>query len=39
LARQYPTVEALRQAEDLQKYLQWIRRSKVERISNRRRRR
>ena len=39
LARQYHTVEELRQAEELQKYLHWIRRNRVERISNRRRRR
>ncbi|WP_375437211.1 HNH endonuclease [uncultured Hymenobacter sp.] len=36
LARQYHTIEALRSAEKLQKYLHWIRRSRVERISNRR---
>ncbi|MDF7810440.1 HNH endonuclease [Hymenobacter sp. YC55] len=36
LARQYHTIEALRGAEKLQKYLHWIRRSRVERISNRR---
>ncbi len=36
LARQYHTIEALRNAEKLQKYLHWIRRSRVERISNRR---
>ncbi len=36
LARQYHTIEALRTAEKLQKYLHWIRRSRVERISNRR---
>lgn len=36
LARHYHTIEALRNAEKLQKYLHWIRRSRVERISNRR---
>ena len=36
LARHYDTIEALRNAEKLQKYLHWIRRSRVERISNRR---
>jgi hypothetical protein len=39
LARRYPTVEALRQAEELRTYLNWIRRQRVERISNRRGRR
>ncbi|UYZ64988.1 HNH endonuclease [Hymenobacter weizhouensis] len=39
LARQYHTVEALREAEELQKYLHWVRRTRVERITNRRRRR
>lgn len=39
LARRYHTVESLREAEELQKYLHWVRRSRVERISNRRRRR
>jgi 5-methylcytosine-specific restriction protein A len=39
LARQYNTVEALRAAEELQTYLSWIRRQRVERISNRRARR
>ena len=39
LARRCPTVEALRQAEELQTYLNWIRRQRVERISNRRGRR
>ncbi|KAA9339892.1 HNH endonuclease [Hymenobacter busanensis] len=38
LARRYHSVEALRTAEELQKYLHWIRRSRVERIRNRRRR-
>lgn len=36
LAREYHTIESLRNAEKLQKYLHWIRRSRVERISNRR---
>ncbi|WP_246455446.1 hypothetical protein [Hymenobacter citatus] len=36
LARQYGTIEALREAEELQKYLGWIRNNRVERISNRR---
>ncbi|GAB2953776.1 hypothetical protein GCM10027048_18770 [Hymenobacter coalescens] len=39
LARRYHTVEDLRRAEELAKYLHWIRRSRLERISNRRRRR
>lgn len=39
LARQYPTVEALRAAEGLQTYLSWIRKQRVERITNRRGRR
>jgi len=39
LARRYATIEALRAAEELQTYLHWIRRSRVERISNRRKRR
>ncbi|GGG36145.1 hypothetical protein GCM10011378_10560 [Hymenobacter glacieicola] len=39
LARRYNTVESLRSAEELQKYLYWVRRSRVERISNRRARR
>ncbi|TGE25382.1 HNH endonuclease [Hymenobacter aquaticus] len=38
LARRYSTVEALQAAPELQKYLHWVRRSRVERISNRRRR-
>lgn len=38
LARKYGTIEALREAEELQKYLHWVRRSRVEHISNRRRR-
>ena len=36
LARQYASVEALRGAEELQGYLSWIRKNKVEKISNRR---
>ena len=36
LARQYSTVEALREAEGLQSYLGWIRKNKVEKIRNRR---
>ncbi len=36
LARRYHTLETLRAAPELQKYLHWIRRSRVERISNRR---
>ncbi|SFQ01180.1 hypothetical protein SAMN04515668_1151 [Hymenobacter arizonensis] len=36
LARRYPSVEALRDAEELQTYLRWIRRQRVERIVNRR---
>ncbi|MCA8831159.1 HNH endonuclease [Hymenobacter pini] len=39
LAQRYNTVERLRAAEELQKYLYWVRRSRVERISNRRARR
>lgn len=39
LARRYSSVEALRTAEELQKYLSWIRKQRVERISNRRARR
>jgi len=39
LARCYPSVEALREAEELQTYLRWIKRQRVERISNRRGRR
>jgi 5-methylcytosine-specific restriction endonuclease McrA len=39
LARQYNTLEALRAAEELQTYLTWVRRQRVERISNRRSRR
>ena len=36
LARQYPTVEALREAAELQGYLSWIRKNRVEKIRNRR---
>lgn len=36
LARHYHTVEALRRAEELQGYLGWIRKKKVEKIRNRR---
>lgn len=36
LAQQYGTIEALRGAEELQKYLGWIRNNRVERIANRR---
>lgn len=36
LARRYATVESLRQAEELQTYLRWIRKQRVERIRNRR---
>jgi hypothetical protein len=36
LASRYATVEALRTAEELQHYLRWIRKQRVERISNRR---
>ncbi|SDY05239.1 restriction endonuclease [Hymenobacter psychrophilus] len=39
LARRYASIEQLRTAQELQKYLHWIRRSRVERISNRRGRR
>ena len=39
LARRYSSVEALQKAEELQKYLSWIRKQRVERISNRRGRR
>lgn len=39
LARRYASVEALRAAEELQTYLRWIRKQRVERISNRRGRR
>ncbi len=37
LARQYATVEALRAAPELQTYLAWVKRGRVERIRNRRR--
>lgn len=36
LAEKHPTVEALRAAEELQHYLRWIRKNKVEKIRNRR---
>jgi PP-loop superfamily ATP-utilizing enzyme len=36
LARHYHTVEALRAADELQGYLSWIRKTKVEKIRNRR---
>lgn len=36
LARQYHTVEALRAADELQGYLTWIRKNRVEKIRNRR---
>ncbi|WP_310395034.1 HNH endonuclease [Hymenobacter sp.] len=36
IARHYPSVEALRAAEELQTYLRWIRKQRVERIVNRR---
>lgn len=36
LAKKYASVEALRDAEELQKYLHWVRRSRIEHISNRR---
>lgn len=36
LARRYPTVAALQAAEELQTYLRWIRRQRVECITNRR---
>ena len=36
LARRYGTIELLQGAEELQKYLHWVRRSKVERLRNRR---
>lgn len=39
LARQYNSIPALREAEPLQKYLQWIRTKNIERIANRRGRR
>jgi hypothetical protein len=39
LARQYATVEALRAAPELQTYLTWIRKQRLERIANRRARR
>ena len=36
LARRYSSVAALREAEELQTYLRWIRKQRVERIRNRR---
>jgi hypothetical protein len=36
LAQQYHTVAALRAADELQGYLNWIRKNKVEKIRNRR---
>ena len=36
LARQYATVEALRAAEELQTYLRWVKKQRIERITNRR---
>ena len=36
LAQQYHTVAALRAADELQGYLSWIRKNKVEKIRNRR---
>ncbi|MBW7469296.1 HNH endonuclease [Pontibacter aydingkolensis] len=36
LARQYNSIEALQNAEPLQKYLKWVKNRKVERIANRR---
>ena len=39
LARSYSSVEALRAAEELQTYLRWIRKQRVERLVNRRGRR
>ena len=39
LARQFHSVAALRQAEELQAYLNWIKKHQVEKISNRRGRR
>nr|WP_225986604.1 HNH endonuclease [Rufibacter sp. LB8] len=39
LAVLYNTLEKLRQAEDLQKYLLWVKTKRLDRISNRRRKR
>ncbi|AKD03820.1 restriction endonuclease [Pontibacter korlensis] len=39
LALNYNTIPALQQAEPLQKYLNWVRKKRVEKISNRRGRR
>mgnify|MGYP005751873365 CR=1 FL=1 len=36
LAQQYNSIEALQNAEALQKYLKWVKNKRVERISNRR---
>ena len=36
LARNYASVEALRGAEELQTYLRWVKKQRVERITNRR---
>ena len=36
LAQQYNTLEALQNAEPLQKYLKWVKTRRIERISNRR---
>jgi len=36
LAQRYPTLDALRAAPPLQEYLSWIRKSRVEKIRNRR---
>ena len=36
LARDYATVEALRGAEELQTYLRWVKKQRIERITNRR---
>lgn len=36
LAMSYNSIEALRQAEPLQRYLKWVSRKRLERISNRR---
>ena len=36
LARHYPTVETLRAAEELQTYLRWVKKQRIERITNRR---
>lgn len=36
LAQQYNSLEALQQAEPLQKYLKWVKNRPIERIANRR---